>query len=136
MELMFFYKFLSKEASRINPGVIRDQSLYIITIKDQSLILQNNKLALIFTESLSTPSMLDIILFPLQHIIIYLLGPLKQARGGEQLFFGLRNYEEEIEGLVCTQVLVGTPSSDFSENEIETELIYSGSVLLDLHPLP
>ena len=42
---------------------------------------------------------------------------------------------EEIEGWVCTQMLVGTPSSDFSENENEAQLIYSGSVLLDLHPL-
>ena len=42
----------------------------------------------------------------------------------------------EIEGLVCTQVLVGTPSSDFSEKRNETQSIYSGSVLLDLHPLP
>ena len=42
---------------------------------------------------------------------------------------------KEIEGLVCTQVLVGTPSSDFSENGNEEQLIYSGSILLDLHPL-
>ena len=65
-----------------------------------------------------------------------LLDPLEQARGGEQLFFGLRGQEEENEGWVCAQVLVGTPSSDFSEEENETQLIYSGSVLLDLHPLP
>ena len=43
---------------------------------------------------------------------------------------------EEIEGWVCTQVLVGTLSNDFSEEGNETQLIYSGSVLLDLHPIP
>ena len=43
---------------------------------------------------------------------------------------------KNIEGWVCAQVLVRTPSSDFSEEEDKTQLIYSGSVLLDLHPLP
>ena len=62
--------------------------------------------------------------------------PWNRLEGGEQLFFGLRGQEEEDEGWVCTQVLVGTPSSDFSEEENETQLIYSGSILLDLHPLP
>ena len=33
--------------------------------------------------------------------------------------------------MVYTQVLVGTPSIDFSEKGNETQLIYSGLVLLD-----
>ena len=44
-----------------------------------------------------------------------LLGPLEQAKGGEQLFFGLGVKEQEVEEVVCTNVMVGTPRNDFSE---------------------
>ena len=51
-------------------------------------------------------------------------------------FSDLKVRRKNIEGWVCAQVLVRTPSSDFSEEENKTQLIYSGSVFLDLHPLP
>ena len=63
--------------------------------------------------------------------MIQVLGSLKQVRGGEQQFFDLRDQEKEIEDLIYTQVLVGTSSIDFSEKGNETQLIYSGLVLLD-----
>ena len=50
-------------------------------------------------------------------------------------YFRFKRLGEEIENLVCTQVLAGTLSIDFSEKGNETQLIYSGSVLLDLRPL-
>ena len=43
---------------------------------------------------------------------------------------------KNIDCWVCAQVLVRTPSSDFSEEKDKTQLVYSGSVPLDLHPLP
>ena len=42
---------------------------------------------------------------------------------------------KNIEGWVCAQVLVRTLSSDFSEKEDKTQLVYSGSVIFYLHPL-
>ena len=58
-----------------------------------------------------------------------------RLEGVNSCFSNWKARRKNIEGWVCAQVLVRAPSSDFSEEEDKTQLIYSGSVLLDLHPL-
>ena len=51
-------------------------------------------------------------------------------------FSDLKVRRKNIDFWVCAQVLVRTLSNDFSEDEDKIQLVYNGSVLLDLHPLP